>query len=118
MRKEFEILNMKIGESIDEYFSRTLGIANKMTSHGEVATQSTRVEKILRSLTSRFNYVVCSIEESNDATTMTVDQLQSSLLVQEQRMKHQKDEQEQILKVSMVEEGMVVEERLPMDYMI
>ncbi|CAJ2632965.1 unnamed protein product [Trifolium pratense] len=38
--------------------------------------------------------------ESNDTTTMIVDQLQSSLLVQEQRMKHQKDEQEQILKVS------------------
>ncbi|CAJ2640628.1 unnamed protein product [Trifolium pratense] len=31
---------------------------------------------------------------------MTVDQLQSSLLVQEQRMKYQRDEQEQILKVS------------------
>ncbi|CAJ2647424.1 unnamed protein product [Trifolium pratense] len=100
LRKEFEMLNMRIGESIDEYFSRTLSIANKMTSHGDTITQSTIVEKILRSLTSRFNYVVCSIEESNDTTTMTVDQLQSSLLVQEQRMKHQKDEQEQILKVS------------------
>ncbi|PNX68756.1 hypothetical protein L195_g064125, partial [Trifolium pratense] len=31
---------------------------------------------------------------------MTVDQLQSSPLVQEQRMKHQRDEQEHILKVS------------------
>ncbi|PNX62945.1 retrovirus-related Pol polyprotein from transposon TNT 1-94, partial [Trifolium pratense] len=100
LRKEFEILNMRIGESIDEYFSRKLGIANKMASHGDTITQSTIVEKILRSLTSRFNYVVCSIEESNDTTTMTVDQLQSSLLVQEQRMKYQRDEQEQILKVS------------------
>ncbi|XP_045831050.1 uncharacterized protein LOC123922372 [Trifolium pratense] len=100
LRKEFEILNMRIGESIDEYLSRTLSIVNKMASHGDTITQSTIVEKILRSLTSRFNYVVCSIEESNDTTTMNVDQLQSSLLVQEQRMKHQRDEQEQILKVS------------------
>ncbi|PNX61467.1 retrovirus-related Pol polyprotein from transposon TNT 1-94, partial [Trifolium pratense] len=100
LRKKFEILNMRIGEFIDEYFSRTLSIANKMASHGDTITQSTIVEKILCSLTSRFNYVVCSIEESNDTTTMTVDQLQSSLLVQEQRMKHQRYEQEQILKVS------------------
>ncbi|XP_045791672.1 uncharacterized protein LOC123886396 [Trifolium pratense] len=91
---------MKIGESIEEYFSRTLSIANKMSSHGETVTQSMLVEKILRSLTSRFNYVACSIEESNDTTTMTVDELHSSLLVQEQRMKSQKEEQEQILKVS------------------
>ncbi|CAJ2656475.1 unnamed protein product [Trifolium pratense] len=100
LRKDFETLNMKIGESIEEYFSRTLCIANKMSSHGETVTQSMIVEKILRSLTSRFNYVACSIEESNDTTTMTVDELQSSLLVQEQRMRSQKDEQEQILKVS------------------
>ncbi|PNY00147.1 retrovirus-related Pol polyprotein from transposon TNT 1-94, partial [Trifolium pratense] len=99
-RKEFEILNMKIGESIEAYFARTLAIANKMSSHGETVTQCMIVEKIMRSLTSRFNYVSCSIEESNDTTTMTVDELQSSLLVQEQRMKNQKEEQEQILKVS------------------
>ncbi|GAU45216.1 hypothetical protein TSUD_244210 [Trifolium subterraneum] len=82
-----------------EYFSRTLAIANKMSAHGDTMTQGTIVEKILHSLTSRFNYVVCSIEEANDVTTMIVDQLQSSLLVQEQIMKNQKEE-EQFLKVS------------------
>ncbi|MCH83489.1 retrovirus-related Pol polyprotein from transposon TNT 1-94 [Trifolium medium] len=70
-----------------------------MNAHGENMTQGTIVEKILRSLTSRFSYVVCSIEESNDVTTMIVDELQSSLLVHEQRMKGQKEE-EQVLKVS------------------
>ncbi|PNX56747.1 retrovirus-related Pol polyprotein from transposon TNT 1-94, partial [Trifolium pratense] len=86
-------------ESIDDYFSRTLTIVNKMKMHGEAMTQGTLVEKILRSLTSRFNYVACSIEESNDVTTWTVDQLQSSLLVHEHGMKGQKDE-EQVLKMS------------------
>ncbi|CAJ2637623.1 unnamed protein product [Trifolium pratense] len=90
---------MKIGESIEDYFCRTLTIANKMKMHGEVMTQGNIVEKILRSLTSRFNYVACSIEESNDVTSWTVDQLQSSLIVHEQRMKGQKEE-EQVLKVS------------------
>ncbi|MCI16974.1 retrovirus-related Pol polyprotein from transposon TNT 1-94, partial [Trifolium medium] len=99
LRKDFEILNMKIGESIEDYFSRTLTIANKMKMHGETLTQGTIVEKILRSLTSRFNYVVCSIEESNDVTTMIVDELQSSFLVHEQHLKGQREE-EQVLKMS------------------
>ncbi|MCI06771.1 retrovirus-related Pol polyprotein from transposon TNT 1-94 [Trifolium medium] len=44
---------------------------------------------------AKFNYVVCSIEESNDVTAMSIDELQSSLLVHEQRMKGQKDYQKE-----------------------
>jgi len=58
-----------------------------MKMHGERMEQVTIVEKILRSMTTKFNYVVCSIEESNDVTTLLVDELQSSLMVHEQRMK-------------------------------
>lgn len=60
LRKEFEILAMIEGESIYECFLRTLSIANKMTAHGEKMDQPL-VEKILRSLIGKFNYVVCSI---------------------------------------------------------
>jgi len=80
---------MKEGEPIDEYFTRKLSIANKMTTHGKKMDQTLVVEKILRSLTSKFNYVVCSVEESNDMNALSIDELQSSLLVQEQRMKFQ-----------------------------
>ena len=85
---------MKEGESVDEYFARTLAIANKMKIHGESMGQLLIVEKIIRSQTSKFHYVVCSIEESNDLDTLTIDELQSSMLVHEQRMKrHGGDEQ-------------------------
>jgi hypothetical protein len=57
--------------------------------------QVTVVKKILRSMPAKFNYVVCSIEESNDVTTLSIDELQSSLLVHEQRMKGQKDHSEE-----------------------
>ncbi|XP_028075418.1 uncharacterized protein LOC114277685 [Camellia sinensis] len=35
LRKVFEVLQMKEGESVDAYFARTLIIANKMKIHGE-----------------------------------------------------------------------------------
>jgi len=44
------------------------------------------VEKILRMLTC-FTYVVVSIEESRDTETMSIDELQSSLVVHEQKFK-------------------------------
>lgn len=43
-----------------------------------------------KSMTEKFNYVVVAIDEGNDVTKMTVDELQGSLLVHVQRMHPQK----------------------------
>ena len=50
-------------------------------------------------MTSRFDYVICSIEESNNLDTLTIDELQSSLLVHEQRLNGRVGD-EQALKVT------------------
>ncbi|XP_037497306.1 uncharacterized protein LOC119371384 [Jatropha curcas] len=114
LRKDFEILHMKTGETMNEFIARTLTIANKMKANfiartltiankmkanGEDKGDAVVVEKILRSMTPKFNYVVCSIEESKDTSMLTIDELQSSLLVHEQRMNSQ-NEEEHALKVS------------------
>uniref|UniRef100_A0A1S3X156 Retrovirus-related Pol polyprotein from transposon TNT 1-94 n=1 Tax=Nicotiana tabacum TaxID=4097 RepID=A0A1S3X156_TOBAC len=86
LRKEFEILHMKAGETVNEFFARTLTVANKLIANGKDKGDAGVVEKILRSMTIKFNYVVCSIEESKDTSTITIDELQRSMLVHEQRM--------------------------------
>ena len=90
---------MKENKSVDAYFARTLTIANKMKIHGENTKQVGIIEKILRSLTSRFDYVICSIEESSHLETLTIYELQSSLLVHEQRLNGRASDQ-QALKVT------------------
>lgn len=67
--------------------------------NGEKKGDVSVIEKILRSMTPKFDYVVCSIEESRDIDTLTIDELQSSLLVHEQRMKPHTGE-EQALKIT------------------
>ncbi|KAK0578950.1 hypothetical protein LWI29_018945 [Acer saccharum] len=71
---------------MNEYFSRTLTTANKMRIHGEKTGDIADTEKILKSMTPKFDYVVCSIEESNDLDVLSIDELQSNLLVHEQCM--------------------------------
>ncbi|KAA8534694.1 hypothetical protein F0562_032211 [Nyssa sinensis] len=77
---------MKEGESVNDYFARTLTIVNKMRIQGEPMSDVIVIEKVMRSMSSKFAYVVCSIEESNDLDSMSIDELQSSLLVHEERM--------------------------------
>ncbi|KAD5316822.1 hypothetical protein E3N88_16768 [Mikania micrantha] len=80
LRRDFEILEMKEGESVTDYVGRVMITANEMRNFGEEMTDVKIVEKVLRSLTEGFTYVVCSIEESKDTDEMSVDELQSSLL--------------------------------------
>ncbi|XP_068344091.1 uncharacterized protein [Pyrus communis] len=57
------------------------------------------IENIMRSMTLKYNYVVCSIEEFNDLDILSIDELQSSLLMHEQRIsRHTVDKQ--VLKVT------------------
>lgn len=99
LRKEFEVLEMKTGETVNEYFSRVISVANRMRSYGQKMDDVVVVEKIFRSLTERFNYIVCSIEESRDIDKMSIDELQSSLIVHEQKFRRHNSE-EQALKAT------------------
>ena len=89
-------LNMEVRDKVELFPYRDLDELVQLCIRVE---QLTIVEKILRSMTAKFDYVVCSIEESNNVITMTIDQLQSSLMVHEQRMKGHKEE-EQVLKIT------------------
>jgi len=86
LRNEFETLRMKVRESVADYFSRTMAIVNKMRVHCDPLEDVVIVEKILRSMTTKFSYVVCSIEESKHTDELSLDELQSSLLFHERKM--------------------------------
>ena len=93
LRRNFEVLEMREGDTITEYFSRVMVVANDIRNLGEDMPDAKVVEKILRTLLEKFTYIVCAIEESKDIKEMTVDELQSSLLVHEQNLsKHEGEE--------------------------
>lgn len=87
LRRNFELLEMKTGESVTDYFARVMVVANDMRNYGDDMQDVKIVEKTLRTLTENFNYIVCSIEESKDIDNLSVDALQSSLLVHEQKLR-------------------------------
>lgn len=73
LRGEFKALRMKDIESISDFFSRVKFTMGQMRRYDEMMEDIHMVQKILRSLSSKFDYVVCVIEESKDLNTLTFE---------------------------------------------
>lgn len=69
------MLHMKTGESVNDYFGRILTTTNKMRIHGERIKDVAIIKMILRSMTLKYDYVVCSIKESDDLDALSIDKL-------------------------------------------
>lgn len=106
-RKEFETLEMKSSETISDYVPRVMQVANKMRVYGEKLEDGVIVEKILRSLSEKYNYIACSIAQSCDTDKLSVDELHSSLVVHELNfLRFTKNRgEEQVLKAAVQERG-------------
>ena len=62
MIRYFEVICMKESDTIDSFFTLFIGLVTQMRSHGEMVEERRIVEKVLRSLPSRFHVIVTTIE--------------------------------------------------------
>ncbi|XP_012828244.1 PREDICTED: uncharacterized protein LOC105949478 [Erythranthe guttata] len=91
---------MKSGESVADCLSRATTIVSQMRSYGEKIVDQTIIEKVLRSLTPKFNHVVAVIEESKDLSIYSFDELMGSLQAHEARSTvHMKKNEEKAFQV-------------------
>ncbi|KAJ0013903.1 hypothetical protein Pint_21324 [Pistacia integerrima] len=86
LRRDFETLHMKNGESVHDYLSRVDAIVNQMRTYAAKFLIRTIVAKVLRSLTPKFDHVVAAIEESKDLATYSFNELMGSLQSHEARL--------------------------------
>ncbi|KAH0661062.1 hypothetical protein KY290_029883 [Solanum tuberosum] len=95
LRRDFETLMMKSGESIASFLSRAMTIVSQMRSYGEKVTDQIIVEKVLRSLNPKFDHVVAAIEESKDLSVFSFDELMGSLQAHEARINRSVEKNEE-----------------------
>ncbi|XP_017613851.1 uncharacterized protein LOC108458984 [Gossypium arboreum] len=86
LHRDFKTLQMKSGESVQDYLTRAAAVVNQVKSYGEQVMDQTTVKKVLRSLTLKFDHVVTAIEESKDLATYSFDELEGSLQSHEARL--------------------------------
>ncbi|XP_019430175.1 PREDICTED: uncharacterized protein LOC109337619 [Lupinus angustifolius] len=102
LRRQYELLHMEENGRIGEYFTKILTITNQMKGYREYISDLMIIEKIMRSLPQRFDFIVVAIEEAKDIATMKIEELQSSLEAHELRLldRNPAKKSEQALKAS------------------
>ena len=85
----FELFKMKENETISEMVTRFTDITNSLASLGKEYTQVEKVRKILRALTSDQEKTT-AIEEANDLSTMSLENLIGNLMAYEVQLEDRK----------------------------
>jgi len=88
------LLCMEEKESIVDYFDRIQELVNAMRSCKDKISDEQVVDKILRTLPPRFDYVAIAIEESRYLDIMEIEELQHSLEAHEMRINERRSNQE------------------------
>ncbi|XP_035845706.1 uncharacterized protein LOC118479298 [Helianthus annuus] len=89
---EFELLQMKEDDTIDEFTAKINSIVTRASEYGRTLNQSTLVRKLLNAVPDRFIQIVASIEQYSDLDTMTLDEAIGRLKTYEERLKLKKKE--------------------------
>jgi hypothetical protein len=85
LRRQYELLDMEQRETVSDYFSRLVTLTNQMKNCGYALTNQTIIEKILRTLPSKFDHIVVTIEETKDLSELKVEDLQGTLEAHEMK---------------------------------
>ncbi|PNX80880.1 hypothetical protein L195_g036892, partial [Trifolium pratense] len=86
LKRQYELFEMKSDETVADYFTRLVTHTNQMKNCGSNLAEEELVEKVLRTLTSKFEHIVVTIEEKKDLSEIKIEDLQSTLEAHE--MKH------------------------------
>ncbi|GAU40816.1 hypothetical protein TSUD_398000 [Trifolium subterraneum] len=86
LKRQFELLEMKNDEAVAEYFTRVETLTNQMKNCGSTLSEEEMVEKVLRTLTHKFDHIVVTIEQTKDLSEIKMEDLQSTLKAHE--LKH------------------------------
>ena len=73
-------------ETVVDYFNRMQLLVNSMKTCGESLSDQMIIEKILRTLSPRFDHIVVAVEESKDLERLKIEEVQNSLEAHEQRL--------------------------------
>ncbi|XP_016652445.1 PREDICTED: uncharacterized protein LOC107881904 [Prunus mume] len=83
--REFEYTRMRDNETLSDYLTRLNELINQMKTFGEVLSKERQVQKVLISLSKKYDPICLVIENTKDLETVELQEVIAILKSQEQR---------------------------------
>lgn len=87
LKTEFESLQMKDNDQLDDFCMRLNGLVTNIRALGEEINESYVVKKLLRAVPTKFLQIASTLEQFGNMETMTVEEIVGSLKAHEERLK-------------------------------
>lgn len=91
LRAEFESMNMKETDNLDEFCLKIYGIVTNIRLLGEKMEESNVVKKLLRAVPSKYLQIASTIEQFGDLEAMSVEGVVGRSKAHEERLKGQNE---------------------------
>ncbi|CAO2825082.1 unnamed protein product [Amaranthus hypochondriacus] len=85
LKSDFESLKMKRSETASEYVDNVTSIVKNMKALGHDIKECDVVSKILCSMTSKYETIVCMLDEGSIKEAISLDEVLGTLMVHEKR---------------------------------
>lgn len=87
LKSEFESLNLKDSESLNDFTMNLNGLVTNIRMLGEDIKESYVVKKLLRAVPKKFLQITSTMEQFGDLENMTMEEAIGSLKAYEKRLK-------------------------------
>ncbi|CAO2813754.1 unnamed protein product [Amaranthus hypochondriacus] len=94
LKSDFESLKMKRSETASEYVDNVTSIVNNMKALRHDIKECDVVSKILRSMTSKYETIVCMLDERSIKEDLSLDEVLGTLMVHEKRQNSYEPEEQ------------------------
>lgn len=79
LRRKYELMFMEEDQKVVDYFSKLITMVNQMKACGETITKQHIVEKVMKNLSPRIDFIVVPNQESKDVKAMKIKEPESYL---------------------------------------
>ncbi|KAL8101051.1 uncharacterized protein LOC141702416 [Apium graveolens] len=91
LKSEFENLNMKETDQLDDFCIKINGLVTTIRALGEEITKRYILKRLLRAMPNKYLQIVSTIEQFGDLENMTVEEIVGSLEAHNERTRSQND---------------------------